>query len=235
MDRRDYLNQLDFSSRTGLNGKLISMRYAELAQFFRGKTCLELGSADGEGTGELLSHFSEVVAVDGAANLVAALRASIADPRLQVHHSLFEDLHLGRTFDTVLLGHILEHVDHPQVAIDAAVRHLAPGGVLIADVPNADSVHRQMGVKLGLLQQVTDLNEADLRIGHQRVYRPSTFRAEFERRDLVILREGGYFLKFLSNAQLEKILDDKQLIALFELGCDHPAIAADIYVISELA
>jgi 2-polyprenyl-3-methyl-5-hydroxy-6-metoxy-1,4-benzoquinol methylase len=229
----DTLDRLQFSSHDGLNAKLIDWRYRELARSFRGRSCLELGCADGRGVDFLIERFDEVTAVDGSPKLVEALRARTTSPKLTVLCSLFEDLVLDRRFDTVLLGHILEHVDDPRRVIEVALRHLADGGVLIADVPNADSLHRHVGVAMGLLARVTDLNEADVRIGHQRVYTPERFRAEFTALGLRIIEEGGFFMKPLSNAQMEAMLTPEQLDAFFRVGRQFPALAAEIYVVAE--
>jgi 2-polyprenyl-3-methyl-5-hydroxy-6-metoxy-1,4-benzoquinol methylase len=227
------LDALRFSSHEGLNAKLIDWRYEELSRYFRGRSCLELGAADGRSLAVLLERFDEVVAVDGSAKLLDELRRTISSPKLTTVASMFEDLALERRFDTVMLGHILEHVDDPQRVIAVARRHLAPGGVLVADVPNAHSIHRHVGVKLGLLGKVTDLNEADVRIGHQRVYTPDRFRTEFDNAGLRVVAEGGFFMKPLSNAQMEQLLTPEQLRAFFDVGREFPKLAAEIYIVAE--
>ena len=227
------LDALDFSSYRGFNGQLVVWRYQALAAHFAGASCLELGSSDGQGTRLLLPCFDAVTAVDGSVDATDRLRTELAgDPRLTVVCSYFEDLDLGRTFDTVLLAHILEHVEDPVAVLEVAARHLAPGGVLIADVPNALSVHRRLGVRLGLLDRVTDLNEADLSIGHRRVYTPSAFRADIERAGFRIQHFGGMFLKVLSNGQTEELFTREQQEALFDLGADLPELAAEIYAVA---
>lgn len=228
------LDKLSFSSRVGLNARLITYRYEQLARFFKGRTCLELGCADGQSLAPLLARFDEVVAVDGSAKLLASLRESIDAKHLTLVHSMFESLALARKFDTVILGHVLEHVDDPRRVIRVAMRHLVPSGVLVADVPNANSIHRRIGVKLGMIGKVTDLNDADRSIGHQRVYTPERFRREFTSLGLRVVHAGGFFLKPLSNAQMDAMLDERQLAAFLELGKDLPELAAEIYVVCRL-
>jgi 2-polyprenyl-3-methyl-5-hydroxy-6-metoxy-1,4-benzoquinol methylase len=225
------LDELDFSAQEGLNARIIDYRYRELAAFYRGKTCLEFGCADGRGLEILLARFESVTAVDGSARLLAETRRRIRSPRLTLIHSLFEDLDLGRRFDTVQMGHVLEHVDEPRAVIKAGIRHLEPRGVLIADVPNANSIHRHVGVALGMIEKVTDLNDADRRIGHQRVYTWERFRHEFQALGLRIVKQGGVFLKPLSNAQLEQMLSAEQIQALFAVGKQFPELAAEIFVV----
>lgn len=227
------LDALDFSAAVGFNGRLVDWRYTTMAAYFRGRSCLELGSSDGAGTTRLLDHFDSVVAVDGSPRACASLRETVPSGNLEVICSLFEDLDLGRTFDTIAACHVLEHVDSPQHLLDVARRHLAPGGCLIVDVPNADSLHRQLGVSMGLLGHVAELNEADLSIGHQRVYTQAGLRHEVERAGWKITATGGVFLKVLSNQQVSDHFTDEQLLGWRDLGARHPEIASEIYVVAE--
>lgn len=225
------LDTLKFSSKIGLNAKVINYRYRRLAEFFQGDSVLELGCADGQGLDILLQKFSRVVAVDGSKRLLNRLKRTVQSPKLTLVHSYFEKLSLNETFDTVLMGHILEHVDDPQTVIRQAIKHLKPNGILIADVPNGNSIHRHVGVAMGLLQSVTDLNDADRSIGHQRVYMPETFRSEFTHLNLDMVTSGGFFIKPLANYQLETCLDEKQLGAFLAVGEQFANIAAEIYVV----
>jgi 2-polyprenyl-3-methyl-5-hydroxy-6-metoxy-1,4-benzoquinol methylase len=218
---------------TNFNGWMIQRRYRELTRHFVGTTCLELGSSEGSGTDRLLEHFDHVVAVEGSASAAALLRDRYSGDRLEVVNALFEDVDLGgRTFDTVVLAHVLEHVDDPAVVLSRAKDFVSEDGVLVVDVPNADSLHRQVGVQMGLLQERTELNAADLSIGHRRVYNPATFRQEIVDAGLTIQVFGGMFIKVLSNSQTEVVFDEDQLEALFRVGADNPNVAAEIYVIA---
>jgi SAM-dependent methyltransferase len=51
-----------------------------------------------------------------------------------------QDFDLGRTFDTVLWLEVIEHVDRPGDALNAAMRHLKPGGQLVLTTFNATFV-----------------------------------------------------------------------------------------------
>ncbi len=217
---------------TPFNDWLISRRYEYLAQFFVGSSCIELGSAEGSGTPFLHDHFAEVTVVDGSRDALDAVERKIKSQRLTTVHSYFEDLDLGdKKFDTVVLAHILEHVDDPKAVLSKARELVADGGVIVVDVPNGDSLHRQVGVSMGLLDHNTELNAADLSIGHQRVYTPTSFQTELESAGLVVERFGGMFIKVLSNAQTEQVFNDDQLEALFTVGAQNPEISAEIFAI----
>ena len=59
---------------------------------------------------------------------------------------------------------------------------LAPGGVAAIAVPNARSLHRLVGQRAGLLDDLYRLSEHDLALGHRRY---------FDRERLVALVEGA--------------------------------------------
>lgn len=222
------------SNYTDFNDWLIRQRYEHLKQYFKGSSCLEMGPAHGEGTGYLLDNFDRVVAVDGSRAAIDKLKERFPTNKLDTKLTYFENMSIKERFDTVILAHILEHVDDPQPVLGQAKKLVKSDGVIIVDVPNGMSLHRQIGVKMGLLKEVTELNAADLSIGHQRVYTPKTLRAEFEKAGLKIDKFGGMFIKVLSNAQTEQTFKEDQLHALFEVGEDNAEIAAEIYVIAKL-
>lgn len=220
---------------TKFNDWLIERRYQRLREFFTGDSCLEMGVAEGAGISNLLDNFSHVTVVDGSKTAVDAIKERFQNDSLTAVHSYFEQMDFGETrFSTILMAHILEHVDDPVTVLQQAKKFVAPGGIMIIDVPNGSSLHRQLGVKMGLLKKKTDLNEADLSIGHQRVYTPETFKSDVEKAGLKIRHFGGMFIKVLSNAQTEATFDAKQLEGLFKVGEDNPEIAAEIYIIAQV-
>lgn len=231
---KERLKKIKFSSRTGFNSKLIRLRYITLSKFFKGSNCLELGSADGQGTQILLPYFKRIVAVDGSRKLIKALRRNLPSKKLIPRACLFEELTPNEKFDTIVMGHILEHISDPVALLRCAKQWLNPNGVLLVDVPNADSLHRQIGVKMGLLKKCVELNTEDKRVGHRRVYTIRSFRADLRKARLKIHTMGGIFLKPFSNSQMEKFFDEKMVKAFYELGSEYPIIAAEIYAICGL-
>jgi 2-polyprenyl-3-methyl-5-hydroxy-6-metoxy-1,4-benzoquinol methylase len=223
------------TSYTRFNDWLIRRRYQRLKEFFKGDSCLEMGIAEGAGVEDLLKSFKKVTVVDGSKTAITTIKQRFPTNALTGIHSYFETMDFDSTkFDTILMAHILEHVDDPIVVLKQAKRFIAPNGVLIIDVPNGNSLHRQIGVKMGLLGKSTDLNEADISIGHQRVYVPETFKKDIESAGLEIIHFGGMFIKTLSNLQMEKVYDSKQLEVLFEVGENNPDVSAEIYIIAKL-
>jgi hypothetical protein len=129
-----------------------------------------------------------------------------------------------------VLAHLLEHVADPLAILRRIRPWLTARGRLICLVPNALSLHRQLGVQLGTLKRPTDLSALDKKVAHRRVYTPETLKQTVGRAGYTVVHFGGHFLKLLSNAQMEnwpiKLTD-----GLWELGQQHPEISSEIFII----
>jgi 2-polyprenyl-3-methyl-5-hydroxy-6-metoxy-1,4-benzoquinol methylase len=187
---------------------------------------LELGCADGVMTEILVKYFKRIVAVDGSSKFCNTVRNRIKMDNLKVICSLFEKLELNEKFDTIIMAHILEHVENPDLIINRAKTWLKDSGVILIDVPNANSIHRKAGVKMGLLKRVDELNELDKKLGHRRVYSWETLKKDIEKAGLKIKAMGRVFLKSLTNSQIEKWWTEEMMDAFYELGKEYPEIAS---------
>ncbi|MFN7112728.1 MAG: class I SAM-dependent methyltransferase [Alphaproteobacteria bacterium] len=221
-----YINeQLDFDK------KMVGYRYQAIRPYIKQSHALELGSADGQMTRFLVQDFAQVTTVDGSKELLDRIPDTM---NLTKIHSYFEDLTPSQKFDTIVLEHILEHVNDPVSLLKLARQWLAPGGVMLMGVPNALSFHRLAAVKMGMLQSPYQLNERDHQVGHQRVYDMDTFQSDIRSAGLTISLTGGVFLKPLSNKQIENNWTDEMIAGFYELGKDFPRHAAEIYAVCEI-
>lgn len=200
------------------------------ARYWRGTRCLELGPAAGVMTETLAAAFPSLTLVDGAERFCADLRARF--PAASVVCSIFEEFEPDHQFDTIVLGHVLEHVENPRMILERVRSWLAPTGVVCAAVPNARSLHRQAAVLMGLLATEHSLNETDRHHGHRRVYDPDRLRADVGAAGLTIQHCGGYWIKPLSNPQIEATWTPEMIEAFMRLGERYPDIAGEIYVIA---
>jgi 2-polyprenyl-3-methyl-5-hydroxy-6-metoxy-1,4-benzoquinol methylase len=214
----------------GASGAALRYCTTVFQRHWRGERCLELGPAEGLMTERLFAAFPDLTVVEGAERFCVDLRKRF--PSATVVCAIFEEFVPDRRFDTIVLGHVLEHVAEPRRVLERVREWLAPGGVVCAAVPNARSLHRQAAVLMGLLPTEHSLNETDVHHGHRRVYDPDTFRAEIVGAGLSIRHFGGYWLKPLSNAQIEASWNAEMLAAFMQLGERYPDVAAEIYVVA---
>ncbi|PYS46233.1 MAG: class I SAM-dependent methyltransferase [Acidobacteria bacterium] len=219
-------DQLDFDRR------LIQFRYQTLRPHLAGPEGLELGPAEGEMTQFLLPHFTRLTVVDGSQELLARINDA---PNLVKVHKLFEEFVPDQPFNTIVMEHILEHVEDPVSLVSRVKEWLARGGKLLVGVPNAHSIHRLAAVKMGLLKEPCELNARDRILGHRRVYTPESFRRDLETAGVQVVEKGGVFFKPLSNQQIQDNWTEEMIAGFYELGKDFPDYAAELYAICQSA
>jgi 2-polyprenyl-3-methyl-5-hydroxy-6-metoxy-1,4-benzoquinol methylase len=214
----------------GVNTDTINYNFTVFERFIRGTTILEMGPAEGVMTEKLAQTGLALTCVEGAEIFCKSLAKK--HPSIEVVNSLFEDYSPGKRFDNIVLGHVLEHVEDPVAILRNVKTFLAPRGRVLAAVPNARSLHRQAAAIMGLLPSENSLNPLDLHHGHRRVYDPEMFRSHFVNAGFKIDVFGGYWLKPVSNTQIEKTWTPEMLAAFMQLGERYPDIAGEIYVIA---
>jgi trans-aconitate methyltransferase len=202
-------------------------------RWWHGQSVLEMGCGDGNTTRILLDSFADVTTIDGSRRLADKVAAEFPD--VTVVCELFERWEPGRSFDTIVLNHTLEHVNDAVEVLRYAARWLAPGGVICASVPSAGSLHRQAAVLMDLLATEKSLTPSDVRAGHRRVSTPAEFRSQFKEAGLEVVHSGGYWLKPLSNGQTDEWFTPEMVDAFMALGERYPEIAAETYVIAKRA
>ena len=195
-----------------------------------GEKILEMGPAEGTMTAELLGAGLDVELLEGSPEFAEILRNKFPDTPL--HVALFEAWDSDPAYDIILLGHVLEHVDGPRQVLARAAKWLNPGGRIICAVPNCRSLHRQVAVIMGLLQTEQDMSDKDIHHGHRRVYSPESLRSEFTLAGLNIDFFGGYWLKPISDAQIEADWSPEMLDAFMVLGERYPDIAAEMVIVA---
>ncbi len=108
----------------------------------RGKRVLDIGicehdighmNADGWKHKEIASVASYILGADIIEDLVSVLKSKGYNV---VCCDCTSDRYLGETFDTVIVGDVIEHVDNPVNLLKFCKRHLAAGGKILVSTPN---------------------------------------------------------------------------------------------------
>jgi 2-polyprenyl-3-methyl-5-hydroxy-6-metoxy-1,4-benzoquinol methylase len=217
---------------TTLTGSATILKTNEIfTRYAKKGSVLELGPAEGLMTEKLAQSFKNVSVVDASSIFCDQIRSRL--PSVKVYNSYFEVFSCDEQFDNIVLGHVLEHVDCPVSVLKHIKNFLKPGGLIFAAVPNARSIHRQAAVIMNILETEHSLNTLDIHHGHQRVFNPDSFRDIFTKAKLPITVFGGYWLKPVSNSQIEDAWSQEMLNAFMDLGEKYPDIAGEIYIVSE--
>ena len=113
-------------------------RFEAVRPYVEGKRVLDLGCAVGHKRpdwfhGQLTGIAAQISGVDRDEATVEMLRARGED--LEVGDA--SHLDLGRTFDVIFAGELIEHLDNFHGFLDSVRRHLETDGVLVLTTPNA--------------------------------------------------------------------------------------------------
>jgi SAM-dependent methyltransferase len=206
--------------------------------FFRPGRALELGSYRGDFTRRLLPFFDHVTCVEASPEAVGAARGSLGEEKLTLVNAVFEEAELEGTFDTVVMTHVLEHVDDP-IAVLRRVRHwLADGGRFLLACPNANAPSRQIAAKMGIVSHNTAVTPAEREHGHRITYSLDTLERDATAAGLQVVHRGGVFFKALANFQWDRLLETdiispEYLEGCFKLGQHYPDLCASIYLVCE--
>lgn len=196
-----------FTMESGLTKKIEKYFIEKLKEDLGPGQTLEVGCADGFLAKNLIKYTTHITGIDGSRKLIDnAKKRKIKNATFI--YTLFEEFKPQIKFDYIILCDILEHVIDPVALLKMSKKWLKNNGKILIISPNANSFHRQIGVLAGMLNNIHDLNATDLRVGHRRVYSSDTLKSQVKKAGIKIIKEDGFFLKPLSDSQLEKLPDD---------------------------
>ncbi|MHB8703196.1 MAG: class I SAM-dependent methyltransferase [Candidatus Tyrphobacter sp.] len=193
-----------------------------------GAHVLDLGCSTGTTSQAIADVVGSLDLVDGSATYIKAARQRVHGRHVRFFASLFENFVPDRLYDHIICSHVMEHVAEPIETLSRMKSWLAPSGRIWVYVPNARSLHRLLGVKMGLCASVYDLSERDHRIGHRRVYDGDALSHHIRAAGLSHSELRGVLIKPLPNALMEK-LGGRVIQGLLDLGADYPEISSDIF------
>ena len=215
---------------TKANACTIKYSFEIFKRFIKKGKILELGPAEGVMTEKLIELGQDLTIVEGTKTFCDLISRKF--PQVRIIHSLFEDFKTEIKYNTIVLGHVLEHVENPVQILSLVKNWLTDDGIILAAVPNSHSLHRQAAVLMGLLDKENSMSELDIHHGHRRVYNIEQFKNDFLQAGLNIKSIGGYWLKPLSNKQIEDTWTPEMMEAFMKLGERYPDIAAEIYIVA---
>ena len=190
-----------------------------------------MGCLDGFMTGMLLKYANAVDVVEGAELFVNEVRDTYKDS-ITVYHSLFETFNPNKQYDAIVLAHALHHIDESETLLNRIRTWLKPhSGSLYVTVPNMLSLHRRIGVKMGLLNDVFDSSERNIRFDQPGRYTKKKLVMQVESCGFQVVECFGFFLKPFSNKQMQSLRPSKELIdALFKMGREFEEIACHLFL-----
>lgn len=197
----------------------------------RVRRLLELGL----GHGHTIPYFHEIsdqhVVVEGSQKVIDHFLSNNSwyDGSLEV--GLFETYQPSDLFDLIVMGFVLEHVDDPAEILNRYKAFLAPGGRIWIGVPNAKSLNRRLGLAMGMIDSIYDLNETDHKLGHKRNFCLNSLRELIVASGGAVMHEEGLYLKPLPLSVLQTLDNfDENMQAMMTVGVDFPELCVGLLV-----
>jgi SAM-dependent methyltransferase len=106
------------------------------------KTVLEIGPGGGHFAKHWLQHNPGTTQYTGVES-DATCYTNLVNYNVDVHATL-DTIPQDRSFDLVVISHVLEHTTDPVSFIRACTQKLAPGGILFIEVPCNDYKHKEL-------------------------------------------------------------------------------------------
>lgn len=203
------------------------------------KTALSLGIGYVEVADKILAKLisrllNRYVVVDGSPRIIEGFRRSLgAHPPqgLEILEGYFETFKCSERFEIIEAGFILEHVDDPTFVLNRMHQFLQPNGRIFIAVPNARSLHRELGHLAGFLKDMYTLSPSDLALGHKHYFDLEAISRVVTNAGFKVAKVEGLFLKPFSTQQLKK-LDLPPVVwqALTGISVNYPSISNAIYL-----
>ncbi|MES2559945.1 MAG: class I SAM-dependent methyltransferase [Bacteroidota bacterium] len=206
--------------------------------FFNAGSLLELGSSKGHFTSLLIQHYKDVTCVEASLDAIEEAKKRITTD-LNIIHGLFETVFLPKKYDTIVLTHVLEHLDNPvKVMKRINDEWLSESGKFLLVCPNANAPSRQIAVKMGLISHNAAVTTAEADHGHRITYSLDTLERDATAAGLNVIHRSGIFFKALANFQWDKILktdiiSKEYLNGCYALGQQYPDLCSSIFLVCE--
>jgi len=228
----------DAKDRSPMRAHARRRRFEAILQRSRAARVLVFGERSGDLSWRLAAAGRSVCAVVGSRFFESRVRrrAPVAGD-LQVQRMDLEKDVLEGVHPEIVVSDILEHVGCAESVLGRLREHLEPEGRLHVVVPNARSLHRRIGMEMGLLAELTGISPVDRAAGHHRIYTEELLRAHLEGAGFRIAERQGLTLRFLTVAQVDAFVREQPGGERFIAACDAltpdlEAWASELYVLA---
>jgi SAM-dependent methyltransferase len=217
-----------------LDNRLIMQWYPErIIKRMQNGSLLELGLGHGYTIEKFLnsSKINHYRILEGSKEIIDKFRKNYGNLAVDIIHTSFEAYETEDKFDNIVMGFILEHVDEPASIISKYKEYLKPGARIFITVPNSEALNRRLGYEAGLLNEMDQLSDADIQLGHKRYFNISSLEALAKRCGLAVKSYEGLFLKPITTHQIQTLnLSEEILQAMLKVGVHYPELCTGILI-----
>lgn len=194
-------------------------------------SALELGIGHGITTQKFSEYFSKNVVIEGSLEVINSFHRNFPNCATQIINTYFEEYESDETFDVIIMGFVLEHVDDPVKLLQKFRKFLKKDGSIFIAVPNAESLNRHIGCAAGLLKDFYEMSDNDILLGHKRYYTVTSLARDIRAANYYIDFIEGIYLKPFTTEQIISLnLDDAIIDAICKVGIDYPELCCALLI-----
>lgn len=190
---------------------------------------LELGLGHGYSAETFFSLFDDYTILDGDPDIIAQFKENHPSMGIHIVETYFETFEDTKKYDVIVAGYVLEHVNDPEGVLYKYKNFLKKDGRMFITVPNATSMHRQLGHIAGDLPDMMTLSKTDIELGHKRYFTVESLKELVKKAGFSVVSIEGMFLKPVTTSQMLSLnFEQKYLDAFCVLGRDYPELSSSI-------
>ena len=139
--------------------------------------------------------FADITCIEASSDAVKKAKDVVSNG-VEFIEGAFETVQLKRRFDNIIMTHVLEHVENPDLVLSKIrTEWLAKGGRLFLACPNANAASRRIAVKMGIITHNEAVTAGEAQHGHYRTFNFETLEETIKASSYSIVEKSGVFLK----------------------------------------
>lgn len=224
-----YFNENPFSNEVDMRSAFLAEKLPSIVE---GKDVLDLGIGHAKFFEAVSSNARVHDVVEGSKLVIDAfLRERSVTSNVSITHSDFESFKTDKDYDVILAISMLMYLEDPVTVVKRYTTFLRPGKKMIISVPNAQSLHRQIGHAMGILSDMQHLEKYHINRGHRQFFTLESISEVVHEAGLIIDKVEGIFLKPITTRQMQQLsFGPAHYAALLQLGVDYPELCNHIYL-----
>jgi SAM-dependent methyltransferase len=156
---------------------------------------------------------------------------------LQMDINTFSESVPTEKFDLVILSGVLHEMLNPREELSTIHSCLKRNGILFIVTPNNQSIHRLLGVFLGILENTSALTSTEIMMQQHSNYSPDSLQGLLKELDFIIDLATTSFLKPHTHKQMQTWVDDgflteAKLGSLYELSELFEPYNSEIFILA---
>ena len=141
-------------------------------------------------------------------------------------------------FDLIILSSVLHEIPNYRKALEEICLLLENEGILLIVVPNAESIHRQIGVNLGIISDLFQLSSTQSKMQQGIVFSIDTLTNLVADAKFEVLQCITSFVKPLTHKQMQDrvdsgVISDEDLETLYNLSAVFEPFGSEIFLIAK--